>query len=169
MKQQLEITDPAPDEKEPLRISEEPFFSLLVDVAEDGHNVYDGLDKVFDDAVVDIEGKQARRRITLVDVPPILQIQLQRVQYDRVKKNIFKSNAHLSFSPTIAMDRYLEIDPKDEDAVARRDRTMACRHELEVARTRLQDLTKIKVRPPSHRDLCSCASHSDPLLRRTRI
>ncbi|KAL8284166.1 hypothetical protein RQP46_004915 [Phenoliferia psychrophenolica] len=145
MKQQLEIIND-PTEKEPLRIKEDPFFSLLVgvDLAEQGRNVYDGLDSVFDDALVEIEGKHARRRITLVDVPPILHIQLQRVQYDRIAKKIFKSNAHLSFDDTITLDRYLEIDPTDEVAVARRDRTANCRQELELARTRLQALAPAK-------------------------
>ncbi|KAM0756546.1 cysteine proteinase [Meredithblackwellia eburnea MCA 4105] len=142
MKQQLEIEDPA--EAEPVRSTEEPFFSLLVDVAEEGRSIYDGLDTVFDDAQVEIEGKRARRRISLVDAPPILHVQLQRVQYDRVAQKVFKSNAHLSFGDTIAMDRYLEVDPANEAAVERRDRTGRCRQELEQSRTRLQELVQSK-------------------------
>ncbi|KAK4700117.1 hypothetical protein P7C70_g6136, partial [Phenoliferia sp. Uapishka_3] len=142
MKQELEIDDPT--ETDRIRVKEDPFFSLLVDVAEPGHNLYDGLDTVFDDAVVEIEGKKARRRITLIDVPPILQIQLQRVQYDRVAQKAFKSNAHMSFGEALSVDRYLEIDPSDAEAVERRDRTAACRQEIEKARSRLQDLTKLK-------------------------
>ena len=147
MQQRLDfIIDPLADTApEPPRTKEDPFLSLLVDVAEDGRNLYDGLDVVFDDALVDIEGKRARRRITLIDVPPLLQIQLSRVQYDRVAQKIFKSNVHMSFGETITMDRYLEIDPSNEAAVLRRDRTTACRQEMDVARTRLQSLTKVKV------------------------
>jgi ubiquitin carboxyl-terminal hydrolase 25/28 len=143
MRQQLEFNDPTV--AEPLRTKEELFFSLLVDVAEEGRNVYDGLDSVFDDSVVEIEGKQARRRISLVDVPPILQIQLQRVQYNREEQKIFKSNAHMSYAETILMDRYLEVDSTDVEAVARRDRTKACRETMERCRARLYELTKPKV------------------------
>ena len=144
MRQQLEINDST--KREPIRVKEEPFFSLLVDVAEEGRNVYDGLDMVFDDSLVDIEGKQARRSVSLVEVPPILQIQLQRVQYDREQQKIFKSNAHMSFGQTISMDRYLQVDPTDAEAVARRARTNDCRREMERARARLHELTKAKVR-----------------------
>lgn len=143
MRQQLQIDDPG--EKEPLRIKEEPFFSLLVDVAEEGRDVYDGLDTVFDDSIVDIEGKHARRRISLVAVPSLLQIQLQRVQYNRLEQKIFKSNAHMSFSDTISMDRYLEIDPEDVAGIARRDRTIELRQQIEASRSRLTKLTTSKV------------------------
>lgn len=142
MRQQLQIDDPG--EKEPLRIKEEPFFSLLVDVAEEGRDVYDGLDTVFDDSIVDIEGKHARRRISLVAVPSLLQIQLQRVQYNRLEQKIFKSNAHMSFSDTISMDRYLEIDPEDVAGIARRDRTIELRQQIEASRSRLTKLTTSK-------------------------
>lgn len=144
MRQRLEINDP--NELEPVRIMEEKFSSLLVDVAEEGRNIYDGLDTVFDDAMVEIEGKQARRTISLDVIPPILQVQLQRVQFDRVENKIFKSNAHLDFPATLAVDRYLEIDPVDSAAVARRDKTAEIKKALEVTRTRYKDLKKFKVR-----------------------
>ena len=79
-------------------------------------------------------------------MPPILQIQLQRVQYDREEQKIFKSNAYMSFSDTISMDRYLEADAADVEAVARRDLTNDCRREMERGRLRLDSITKRKVR-----------------------
>lgn len=117
----------------------------MVDVAEEGRDLYDGLDVVFDDAMVTIDGKDARRRVTLVDVPPVLQIQLKRVQYDRVLKKIWKSNAHMSFGETLTMDRYLEIDPEDTEAVARRDQSINLRQELEKLRLRFKSLSDGKV------------------------
>lgn len=143
MRQRLELSDPTvPD---PVRVQEEPFFSLLVDVAEEGRTVYDGLDNVFDDSLVTVSSTEARRTVSLIEVPPILQIQLQRVQYDRVEKKVFKSNAYMQFGETITMDRYLEVDPSNVEAVARRDRTNELRRELEKARTRLAELTKSKI------------------------
>ncbi|SCV68286.1 BQ2448_407 [Microbotryum intermedium] len=142
MRQHLEFTDPSVPE--PIRIREEPFFSLLVDVAEEGRNVYDGLDAVFDDSIVTIEGHQARRRMRLVDVPPILQIQLQRVQYDRVAQRIFKSNAHLDFGETLSLDRYLEVEEGDVEAAQRQTWTQTKRDEIELARTRLMALKSTK-------------------------
>lgn len=123
-----------------MRTKEEPFFSLLVDVAEEGRNVYDGLDAVFDDSPVEIEGKPARRRVSLVEVPALLQIQLQRVQYDREKQKIFKSNQHMAFGPEISLDRYLQVDEDDVEGKSRRSRTSSCRAEMERCRSRLNKL-----------------------------
>jgi hypothetical protein len=78
-RQRLEFEDAkAP---EPLRIKEEPFSYLLVDVSEEGKDLYDGLDASFQEAQVEIDGFSARRSVAVVDLPPILQIQLQvRIQ-----------------------------------------------------------------------------------------
>ncbi|GAA5867533.1 hypothetical protein JCM1840_002542 [Sporobolomyces johnsonii] len=144
MRQKLVLDDPStPD---PIRTQEEPFFSLLVDVPPSSvdRDIYDGLDTVFDDAPVEIEGKSARRRISLVDVPPILQIQLQRVQYDREKQRIYKSNAHLTYPETIRMDRYLEVDETDAGAIEKRERTNEKRELLEKTKARLAELTADK-------------------------
>jgi hypothetical protein len=143
MRQRLELSDPTAPE--PVRVQEEPFFSLLVDVAEEGRTVYDGLDNVFDDSLVTVSSTEARRTVALIGVPPILQIQLQRVQYDRIEKKIFKSNAYMQFGETISMDRYLEVDPNDVEAVARRDRTNELKRQMEKARARLAELTRSKV------------------------
>jgi ubiquitin carboxyl-terminal hydrolase 25/28 len=124
-------------EDEPVRTQEEPFSYLLVDAAQEGRHLYDGLDMVFESSSVSIDGKEAQRRISLIDVPEILQIQLQRVQYNRAENKIFKSNAHMSFGDTISMDRYLEVAEGDMEGTMRRDRTNACRKEMEKARARL--------------------------------
>lgn len=52
------------------------FSHLPVNVTEDGIDIYDGLSGYFDD-VVEFQGRKARMEMSLVDVPPILQIQLQ--------------------------------------------------------------------------------------------
>lgn len=73
-RQTLEFLD-QPDERP--RIREEPFSYLLVDVAQEGRDLYDGLDESFTPSVVEVEGKRASRKDVLADLPPILQIQLQ--------------------------------------------------------------------------------------------
>jgi ubiquitin carboxyl-terminal hydrolase 25/28 len=59
------------------RVKEEPFSYLLVDVAQEGKDLYEGLDDAFASSFVEIEGKKARRQDVLTELPPILQIQLQ--------------------------------------------------------------------------------------------
>lgn len=47
-----------------------------MNVAHDGVDIYDGLSGYFDD-VVEFEGEKRRMEVSLVDLPPLLQIQLQ--------------------------------------------------------------------------------------------
>ncbi|KAK4055088.1 ubiquitin-specific protease ubp2 [Microbotryomycetes sp. JL201] len=148
---------------DPVRIRQEPFFSLLVDVAEEGRDMYDGLDAVFDDSVVEIEGKKARRRVSLVDVPDLLQIQLQRVQYDRVKQQIFKSNHYMAFGPELNLDRYLEGQDGDLELVQRRKRTDVLRLEIESLRAKLEKLVKPEHGGKLFRDILSFTSKAPEL------
>jgi ubiquitin carboxyl-terminal hydrolase 25 len=55
---------------------EDLFSHLPVNVASDGVDLYDGLCRYFDD-IVEFEGKKARMEVSLIDLPPLLQIQLQ--------------------------------------------------------------------------------------------
>ncbi|KAK4052873.1 ubiquitin-specific protease ubp2 [Microbotryomycetes sp. JL221] len=127
---------------EPVRTRQEPFFSLLVDVAEEGRNVYDGLDAVFDDSPVEIEGKAARRLVSLVEVPDLLQIQLQRVQYDRVKQSIFKSNHYMAFGPELRLERYLHVSEDDVKGQEKKAKTAKLRAEIERCRGALDVMLK---------------------------
>ena len=141
MKQTLELDDKV--QPEPIRVKDEPFAYLLVDVASEGRNLYDGLDMVFDSSLVSIDGKSAHKRMSLVTVPPILQIQMQRVQYDKVEQKIFKSNAYMKFGDKLCMDRYLEVEEGDEGGLRKRDLTNEHRREIEKARARLEVLTTV--------------------------
>lgn len=72
----------ASDEHRPrssIHEKEDLFSHLPVNVADDGIDIYDGLSGYFDD-VVEFEGRKARMEVTLVDLPPLLQIQLQVCQ-----------------------------------------------------------------------------------------
>ncbi|KAG8685099.1 ubiquitin-specific protease ubp2 [Ceratobasidium sp. 395] len=51
--------------------------------------------------------------VSLLDLPPVLQIQLQRVQFNRDTMQAFKSNAYVKFEETLSMDRFLaNLDPR---------------------------------------------------------
>ncbi|KAI9598497.1 hypothetical protein BDF19DRAFT_432702 [Syncephalis fuscata] len=87
---------------------EEEFSHIIFD-AEEGKDIYDGMDKTFgiDLDQVNYEGHDAQRQVWISRLPPVLQFQLQRVQYDREQQKAFKSNAYLKLEPSIYMDRYL--------------------------------------------------------------
>ena len=55
---------------------EDLFSHLHINVSEEGFDLYDGLDRYFDD-VVEFNGVKKRMEVTVVDLPPLLQIQLQ--------------------------------------------------------------------------------------------
>lgn len=55
---------------------EDLFSHLPVNVTNDGVDIYDGLSRYFDD-IVDFDGEKRRMEVTLIDLPPVLQIQLQ--------------------------------------------------------------------------------------------
>jgi ubiquitin carboxyl-terminal hydrolase 25/28 len=55
---------------------EDLFSHLPVNVTEDGVDIYDGLSRYFDD-VVEFDGEKRRMEVSLIDLPPLLQIQLQ--------------------------------------------------------------------------------------------
>ena len=55
---------------------EDVFSHLHINVSDEGFDLYDGLGRYFDD-VVDLNGVKKRMEVTVVDLPPLLQIQLQ--------------------------------------------------------------------------------------------
>lgn len=55
---------------------EDLFSHLHLNVSDEGFDLYDGLGRYFDD-IVELDGVKKRMEVTLVDPPPLLQIQLQ--------------------------------------------------------------------------------------------
>lgn len=77
-RQRLTSLSPTDDARHQSSIHEkEDLFSHLhVNVADEGFDLYDGLARYFDD-VVELGGQKKRMEVSLVDLPPLLQIQLQ--------------------------------------------------------------------------------------------
>ncbi|EIW87195.1 cysteine proteinase [Coniophora puteana RWD-64-598 SS2] len=117
---------------------EDLFSHLPVNVAEHSFDIYDGLSGYFDD-VVEYEGKKNRMEVSLVDLPPLLQIQLQRVQFNRETLQAYKSQAYVKFEDMIYMDRYLDTANAEKKAKAKE-----IQKELNTKRERLRTLTHEK-------------------------
>ncbi|KAI0756006.1 cysteine proteinase [Daedaleopsis nitida] len=120
---------------------EDLFSHLHVNVADEGFDLYDGLARYFDD-IVEIEGVKKRMEVSLVDLPPLLQIQLQRVQFNRETQQAYKSQAYVKFGETIYMDRFLDSADPEKKA-----RSKVLQTELAAARERVQRLTSGKHAP----------------------
>ncbi|CAE6338647.1 unnamed protein product [Rhizoctonia solani] len=110
---------------------EDLFSHLLVNVSDEGFDLYDGLSGYFEDEV-EHGGRRSRMEVSLLDLPPILQIQLQRVQFNRETMQAFKSNAYVKFEETLLLDRFLaNMDPvKKAHSKQMESELAACRERL---------------------------------------
>ncbi|KIJ53984.1 hypothetical protein M422DRAFT_42272 [Sphaerobolus stellatus SS14] len=117
---------------------EDVFSHLPVNVSEESFDIYDGLSGYFDDTV-EFDGRKMKMEVSLVDVPPVLQIQLQRVQFNRDTLQPYKSHAYVRFGETLYVDRFLDsADP------AKRAESKNVQAELNARRDRIHALTRDK-------------------------
>ncbi|KAJ5082842.1 hypothetical protein N7532_011885 [Penicillium argentinense] len=91
-----------------IRSKEERWCDIKVDVAHGSRDIYSAIDGAFDAQKISVENSEAEQFGSITRLPPILQIQVQRVQFDPVKKSSFKSTNHLKLLETIYMDRYMD-------------------------------------------------------------
>lgn len=90
------------------RSKEEWWCDIKIDVATGPRDIYTAIDGAFDIQKVNVEDSVAEQYATISKLPPILQVQVQRVQFDAVKKRSFKSTHHLDLKETIYLDRYMD-------------------------------------------------------------
>lgn len=128
----------------------ERFSSLLVDVAEGPRDIYDALDSYFGELILNLEDGSTRRSVTITELPPILQIQVQRVQFDKINFRPFKSLALLKFDEVIYMDRY--IDTSDPEVIRKRRELAAWRLEMAELKVRLLKLNSTQSNGMTIRD-----------------
>lgn len=122
-------------------VKEEIFSSIMVDVGSEGQDLYDGLDATFDDAVLETEVSPARRTLEMIEAPPMLQIMLQRVQFEKATSRSYKSNAYMAFPACLSMDRYMHASSSDAVTAEKRAKTRQLRSRLQACRKQLAVLT----------------------------
>ncbi len=96
------------------REKEERFSSILVNVSDKPKTLYSALDYYFRGDSLRLEDGKVKRRLTISQLPPILQIQIQRVGFDKEKGVAFKNNSRLVFPETLYMDRYTDGSQDEE-------------------------------------------------------
>ena len=101
-----------------VRTKEEYMSDIKVDVATGSRDIYAALDGAYDVQDVEVGGGLEPQYTSISQLPPVLQVLVQRVQFDPEKKSVFKSNNHLELKETIYMDRYM--DSLDADLMQRR-------------------------------------------------
>ncbi|KAL8915497.1 MAG: hypothetical protein Q9171_000062 [Xanthocarpia ochracea] len=129
--------------------TKEQFFSyLFVDVASGPKNIYEALDGAFDVQQVQVDGTHQPQYSTISQLPPVLNILVQRAQYDQKQRSAFKSLNHLELEETIYMDRYVDSD--DKDLIQRRKESWEWKQQLRQLEARREDLmqTDLKIDVP---------------------
>lgn len=119
-----------------------------MDVATGSRDIYSAIDGAFDVQRVHVEGSEAEQYGAISRLPPVLQVQVQRVQFDQVKKTSFKSTHHLKLRETIYLDRYMDAAPGTERAAdldQRRRQKWKWKEELRMLEARRAELVGSEV------------------------
>ncbi|KAL3461408.1 hypothetical protein BJX64DRAFT_261027 [Aspergillus heterothallicus] len=122
------------------RSKEEWWCDIKIDVASGPRDIYAAIDGAFDIQKVNVEASVAEQYATISKLPPILQIQVQRVQFDAVKKRSFKSTHHLDLRETIYLDRYM--DTRHPEILKRREQCWEWKDALRVLEARRAELLR---------------------------
>ncbi|KAI5300934.1 ubiquitin-specific protease ubp2 [Ascosphaera atra] len=120
------------------RSTEELFSDVKVNVASGPTDIYGALDGAFDFQQVTLGDEEVEQYAAISQIPPVLQVQVQRVQYDLEKQQAFKSNNHLGLKETIYMDRYM--DSTDDQIIQRRKKVKEMKNKLEALTARKAQL-----------------------------
>ncbi|KAL8841345.1 MAG: hypothetical protein Q9170_000976 [Blastenia crenularia] len=134
-----------------LRMKEQFFSNLIVDVASGPKDIYEALDGAFDEQEVEVEGSFRPQYTTITRLPPVLKIMVQRVQYDQKNATAFKSINHLGLKETIYMDRY--VDSEDDDLIQRRKQSWEWKRQLMQLVERRADLTQTEACFPQDQEI----------------
>lgn len=127
-----------------VRSKEEFWSDIKVDVATGPRDIYSAIDGAFDVQKLIVDGEVVDQYGSISQLPPILQIQVQRVQFDPVKKTSFKSNSHLELKETIYLDRYM--DTAKHDILQRRRQCWDWKEKLRTLESRRAELLRLHVR-----------------------
>jgi ubiquitin carboxyl-terminal hydrolase 25 len=99
----------------------EAWPSIIVFPGKVGRDIYEALDVVYDEQQVEIDNTTVPQYASLSKLPPILQIHIQRTDFDHETHRAFKNRNPVVFPETIYLDRYVDTgDPNS--AIMRRRR-----------------------------------------------
>lgn len=125
------------------RSKNERWCDIKVDVAHGSRNIYEAIDGAFDVQTISVDDTVAEQFGSISRLPPVLQIQVQRVQFDPVRKSSFKSTNHLELFETIYMDRYM--DTRNPEVVSRREQCWEWKASVKRLEERREQLLRNKV------------------------
>lgn len=122
-----------------VRTKYERFLSLLVNVSDHPRDIYDALDSSFQDEYLTMEEYgDVKRTVSVTSLPTILQVQIQRVYYDRERFMPFKSIEPVPFTDKLYMDRYVESD--NQELLEKKIETSKMKERLRYLQERRKEL-----------------------------
>ncbi|PYH89924.1 cysteine proteinase [Aspergillus ellipticus CBS 707.79] len=123
-----------------VRSKEEWWCDIKIDVATGSRDIYAAIDGAFDVQKVNVENSVAEQYGAISKLPPVLQIQVQRVQFDPTTKRSFKSTHHLGLQETIYLDRYM--DTQQPEFLDRRQQCWQWKNSLKELEARRAELMR---------------------------
>jgi ubiquitin carboxyl-terminal hydrolase 25/28 len=134
-----------------VRTKVESFLNLIVNIGDHPKDIYDALDTYFTEDLLDLEDGEVKRSLTIIELPNILQIQIQRVQFDRERLIPVKSNEPIPFDEKLYMDRYLETD--DETLINKRKEIFHWRRRVVELNRQKEEIMKTNEQGMTIRDV----------------
>lgn len=111
-------------------------------------DIYEALDHVFDMQHVTIDKTTVPQYASIDKLPPVLQIQINRTDFDTVKQVPVKVKSAVVFSETLFLDRYMDSNDPESTLMRRRRQAWLWKAELKDLEARLEIL-RGKIESPS--------------------
>jgi len=114
----------------------EAWPSIIVFPGKVGRDIYEALDVVYDEQQVEIDNTTVPQYASLSKLPPILQIHIQRTDFDHEHHRAFKNRNPVVFQETIYLDRYVDSGDPDSPVMRRRREAWKWKELLRTLETR---------------------------------
>lgn len=134
-----------------VRTKVESFLNLIVNIGDHPKDIYDALDTFFTEDLLELEDGEVKRSLTIIELPNILQIQIQRVQFDRERLIPVKSNEPIPFEEKLYMDRYLETS--DQAIIDKRTELFHWKRRVQELNQKKQEIMSTNEQGMSIRDV----------------
>ncbi|KAG4418500.1 hypothetical protein IFR04_008394 [Cadophora malorum] len=110
----------------------------------DVRDLYEAIDVIYDEQYVEVENKKCPQHFSISKLPEILQIQIQRTDFDPVRQTSYKNRTPVAFPETLYMDRYVATEDLDSVVMRRRRETWKWKSQLRSLEARQEALKNSK-------------------------
>ncbi|KUJ10644.1 ubiquitin C-terminal hydrolase-like protein [Mollisia scopiformis] len=103
-------------------------------------DIYEAIDVVFDEQRVEVDNTVCPQYSCISKLPPVLQIQIQRTDYDKDSQRSSKNRTAVTFPETIYLDRYVDTGDPNSMVMKRRRETWRWKEKLRKLEARQEAL-----------------------------